>query len=71
MEGEKTDLVAALNAPVNVMNHDGLLVANVMPGMPMSFLTQAASPGVFESFESCESLRCAGQRKGWVRGSGN
>jgi hypothetical protein len=36
-------LVTALNAPVNVLNGQGLLVAKVTPGMPLSFMPQGAA----------------------------
>jgi len=49
LDGDQKVLVAALNAPVNVWNHDGILVARVMPQMPMSFLPQAASSGAFDN----------------------
>jgi hypothetical protein len=42
-------LVTALNAPVNVWNGDGLLVARVNPGLPLSFLPQAAGSSAFDS----------------------
>jgi hypothetical protein len=35
--------VTALNAPVNVLNSEGLLVAKVRPGIPFSFLPQGAA----------------------------
>ena len=35
--------VTALNAPVNVLNSQGLLVAKVRPGIPFSFLPQGAA----------------------------
>ncbi|MEP6715979.1 MAG: hypothetical protein ABJC09_10420 [Terriglobia bacterium] len=41
-------LVTALNAPVNVLNREGLLVARVTPGLPLSFLPQAAASGAFD-----------------------
>lgn len=36
-------LVTALNAPVNVLNGQGMLVAKVTPGMPLSFMPQGAA----------------------------
>lgn len=41
-------MVTALNAPVNVLNREGLLVARVNPGLPLSFLPQAGGSGAFE-----------------------
>jgi hypothetical protein len=41
--------VTALNAPVNVLNRDGMLVARVNPGLPLSFLPQAGATGTFDS----------------------
>ena len=35
--------VTALNAPVSVMNSQGLLVAKVAPGLPMAFMAQGAT----------------------------
>jgi hypothetical protein len=35
--------VTALNAPVSVLNKDGLLVAKVMPGVPLQFMPQAGA----------------------------
>ena len=48
VEGGNRVFVTALNAPVNVLNRDGLLVARVNPGMPFSFLPQAAGAGAFD-----------------------
>jgi hypothetical protein len=39
----KTVMVTALNAPVEVINPAGLLIAKVAPGLPMSFIPQAGS----------------------------
>lgn len=44
LEGSKDVLVTALNGPVRVYNEVGLLVANVRPGVAMSFQPQAAAP---------------------------
>lgn len=44
IEGSKDVLVSALNGPVRVYNEVGLLVANVRPGVAMSFQPQAAPP---------------------------
>jgi len=41
-------LVTAVNAPVNVLNHDGVLVTKVSPSLPMSFLPQVAAAGTFD-----------------------
>jgi hypothetical protein len=49
LDGTKGVLVTALNAPVNVLNREGMLVARVTPGMPMSFLPQAGASTGFES----------------------
>ncbi len=46
---DKAVLVTALNAPVNVLNREGLLVARVAPGMPLSFMPQAGSGDSFDS----------------------
>jgi hypothetical protein len=46
---DKAVLVTALNAPVNVLNRDGLLVARVAPGMPLSFMPQAGGANSFSS----------------------
>ncbi len=43
LDGAQAVLVTALNSPVNVSNKDGFLVARVMPGVPFSFLPQAAA----------------------------
>jgi hypothetical protein len=40
--------VTALNAPVNVLNKEGMLVARVNPGLPLSFLPQAAGASAFD-----------------------
>jgi hypothetical protein len=40
--------VTALKAPVNVLNRDGMLVARVNPGLPVSFLPQAAGAGAYD-----------------------
>ncbi len=42
-------MVTALNAPVNVLNMRGLLVARVSPGLPLSFLPQAGTPNAFDN----------------------
>ena len=49
VDSDRHVLVTALNAPVNVWNREGLLVARVNPGMPLSFLPQAAASGSFDS----------------------
>jgi hypothetical protein len=49
LDGEQRVLVTALSAPVNVWNHDGLLVARVMPATPLSFLPQAAGSNAFSN----------------------
>ncbi len=40
---DNTVLVTALNSPVTVMNGSGVVVAHVMPGLPLSFMPQAGS----------------------------
>jgi len=40
--------VTAVNAPVRVLNKDGMLVARVKPGVPLSFLPQAAGASAFD-----------------------
>ena len=47
LDGTKAVLVTALLAPVNVLNHEGLLVARVMPNLPMSFVPQAGAASAF------------------------
>jgi hypothetical protein len=49
LEAGNRVLVTALNAPVNVWNHDGLLVARVTPGSPLSFQPQGAASDAFNS----------------------
>jgi hypothetical protein len=44
LEGSRDVLVTAMNGPVRVYNELGLLVANVRPGVAMSFQPQAAPP---------------------------
>ena len=44
LEGSRDVLVTAMNGPVRVYNELGLLVANVRPGVAMSFQPQAAAP---------------------------
>jgi len=48
LDGSQGVLVTALNAPVSVFNQNGLLVARVKPGFPLSFLPQAAASGTFD-----------------------
>ncbi len=48
VEGGNRVFVTALNAPVSVLNHDGMLVARVNPGLPLSFLPQAAGAAAFD-----------------------
>ena len=49
VEGDKQVFVTALNSPVNVLNKDGLLVARVNPGLPLSFLPQAGASSSFDN----------------------
>jgi hypothetical protein len=49
VDGPNSILVTALNAPVNVMNSEGVLVARVMPNLPMSFVPQAGAANSFNS----------------------
>jgi hypothetical protein len=49
LDGPNSVLVTALNAPVNVMNGQGMLVARVMPNLPMSFVPQAGAANSFNS----------------------
>src|SRR5262249_52129924 len=42
--GKDAVLVAALRGPVRVFNHAGLVVADVFPGLAMSFVPQAGAP---------------------------
>lgn len=46
---DKQVFVTALNSPVNVINKDGMLVAKVAPGLPLSFLPQAGAGAAFDS----------------------
>jgi len=43
IDSGNTVLVTALNSPVTVMNDSGVVVAHVMPGLPLSFMPQAGS----------------------------
>jgi hypothetical protein len=47
IENDKV-FVTAVNAPVNVMNGRGMLVAKVAPGMPLSFMQGAAASNAFD-----------------------
>ena len=49
LDGDQRVMVTALSAPVNVWNHDGVLVARVLPAMPLSFLPQAAGSNAFSN----------------------
>jgi len=49
LDGDQRVMVTALTAPVNVWNHDGLLVARVLPETPLSFLPQAANGSAFSN----------------------
>jgi hypothetical protein len=49
LDGDKQVLVTALNSPVNVLNRDGMLVARVAPGLPLSFMPQAGAGTAFDS----------------------
>jgi hypothetical protein len=42
-------MVTALNAPVEVLNPAGLLIARVTPGLPLSFMPQAGGGSAFDS----------------------
>lgn len=48
-DNNKMVYVTALNGHVNVLNREGLLVARVAPGMPLSFIPQAAGASVFSN----------------------
>ena len=56
-EGRQTVLVAAVGGPVRVFNHLGLVVADVVPGMAMSFVPQAGPA------EGSALAGCLGQTK--------
>lgn len=49
LDGDKQVMVTALNSPVNVLNRDGMLVARVAPGLPLSFMPQAGAGSAFDS----------------------
>jgi len=49
LDGDQRVLVTAVSAPVNVWNSSGVLVARVMPAMPLSFLPQAAGSSAFNN----------------------
>jgi hypothetical protein len=49
LDGDKQVFVTALNSPVNVLNKDGMLVARVAPGLPLSFMPQAGAGTAFDS----------------------
>jgi hypothetical protein len=49
LDGDKQVFVTALNSPVNVLNKDGMLVARVTPGLPLSFMPQAGAGAAFDS----------------------
>jgi len=42
-DSDKRVYVLAMNAPVNVLDSEGLLVAKVSPGIPLSFMPQGAT----------------------------
>jgi hypothetical protein len=48
IDGADRVFVTALNAPVNVLNKNGTLLAKVNPGLPLSFLPQAAGASAFD-----------------------
>lgn len=49
VENDKRVVVMALNAPVNVLNSNGMLVAKILPSSSMAFLPQAgAANGPFD-----------------------
>src|ERR1022692_4130816 len=47
--GDRRVFVTALKAPVTVLKGDGLLVARVNPGLPLSFLPQAGASAPFDT----------------------
>lgn len=49
LDANKQVLVTALNSPVNVLNNDGMLVARVAPGLPLSFMPQAGAASAFDN----------------------
>jgi hypothetical protein len=49
LDGASQVMVTALNGSVNVLNRDGLLVAKVLPGAPLSFLPQAGAAAGFDN----------------------
>jgi hypothetical protein len=48
LDGDSRVMVTAVNAPVNVLNRDGILVARVTPSLPLSFLPQAGASSAFD-----------------------
>jgi hypothetical protein len=55
--------VAAVNAPVDVRNSDGLLIARVAPGTPFAFVPQAAASNGFDMY-GCVMYGCVLQKNG-------
>lgn len=49
LDGDQRVLVTAVIAPVNVWNREGVLVARVLPEMPLSFLPQAGAANAFNN----------------------
>lgn len=49
LDGDDRVSVTALGTAVNVWNREGILVARVMPAMPLSFLPQAGAAGSFSN----------------------
>jgi hypothetical protein len=47
---DKRVYVTAVNAPVDVRNSSGFLIAKVAPGAPFSFMPQAAAPNSFDMY---------------------
>ena len=56
---DKRVYVTAVNAPVSVLNGDGLLVAKVIPGVPYSFLPQGAA-----ATNTYDAIGCVLQKNG-------
>jgi hypothetical protein len=59
MDGTNTVFVTALNATVDVLNRQGLLIARVTPGLPLSFMPQAGA-----SSTSFDTTGCVLEKNG-------
>ena len=67
LDGDQAVIVVALNSPVSVLDKEGLLVARVLPGAPLSFLPQAGNTAAsVPAADKVDATGCLLQKGGSV-----